>query len=215
MKTFFITHFSKDFKKFKDEYLNTPSEWFWRDGERILTDKELEYKKIIDRKKLYMNKSKNALLFLLIFWIGSLSFSQTGKVIGVKDGDTVVILDEKAKVQYTVRVADIDCPEKNQPFGKKAKWFTSSEIFGKEVKIQIKNPNKPTDKYDRIIGYVLYEGKNLSHELLKVGLAWHYKYYSNDQKMAKLEKIAINKKLGLWSEPNPINPHKWRKGKRN
>jgi len=153
-------------------------------------------------------------LYIILFLVSLSCFSQTGKVVGVKDGDTVVILDEK-NVQHTVRVADIDCPEKNQPFGKKAKWFTSDEIFAKEVTIQVKDPNNPRDKYGRIIGYVLYDCKNLSHELLNEGLAWHYKYYSDDAYMASLEKKAIKNKRGLWVEPNPINPYQWRKGQRN
>jgi len=36
----------------------------------------------------------------------------------------------------------------------------------------------------------LYENKNLSLELLKSGLAWHYKYYSKDKEMAFLENEA-------------------------
>ncbi|MBL0686083.1 thermonuclease family protein [Aquimarina mytili] len=153
-------------------------------------------------------------LFVFLLFVQLSVLSQEGKVIGVKDGDTVVILDDD-KNQYTVRVADIDCPEKNQPFGKKAKWFTSEQIFGKKVSIQVKDSNKPTDRWGRIIGYLIYEDKNLSHELLKAGLAWHYKYYSSDKVMASLESTAKKQKIGLWSDPNPINPYNWRKGERN
>ena len=132
-----------------------------------------------------------------------------GKVIKIKDGDTIVILDSNND-QYTIRVADIDCPEKAQPFGTKAKQFTSCEVFGKQVTIDKKN----LDKYGRIVGYVMYEGKNLSIELLKVGFAWHYKYYSKDQNMANIETNAKQNRAGLWIDNNPINPYDWRKGKR-
>ncbi|QKX07724.1 hypothetical protein HN014_22250 (plasmid) [Aquimarina sp. TRL1] len=154
---------------------------------------------------------KNSILtFVFILLIGFCGYSQTGKVIKVKDGDTVVILD-KDNVQHTIRVADIDCPEKNQPYGKKAKWFTSDQIYLKTVVVKAKKK----DKYGRTIGFILYENKNLSLELLKAGLAWHYKYYSNDKEMARLENIAKNNNKGLWAESNPINPYNWRKGQRN
>ena len=146
-------------------------------------------------------------IFFFIFLISFLDiFSQTGKVINIKDGDTVVILDENFN-KYTVRIADIDCPEKKQPFGTKAKQFTSKEILGKTVEIKIKN----FDKYGRTVGYILYENKNLSLELLKNGLAWHYKYYSKDKAMSLLENEAKKNKIGLWIQKNPINPYKWRK----
>ena len=151
---------------------------------------------------------KKILFFLLLISFIDV-FSQMGKVINIKDGDTVVILGENFK-KYTVRVADIDCPEKKQPFGKKAKQFTSKEILGKTVEVKIKN----FDKYGRTVGYILYENKNLSLELLKNGLAWHYKYYSKDKEMAFLENEAKKNKLGLWSHKKPINPYYWRKGVR-
>lgn len=155
-------------------------------------------------------------IYLLLFLFPCLIFSQTGKVVAVKDGDTVVVLDEH-NVQHTVRVADIDCPEKNQPYGKKAKCFTSDQIFGKIVSIKIKNSKRPKDRYGRIIGSIIYNKnkKNLSEELLKNGLAWHYKHYSKSIILSQLESKAKKGKLGLWSEVNPINPYNWRKGQRN
>lgn len=146
----------------------------------------------------------------LIFYLVSLTlFSQSGKVIKVKDGDTIVILDS-INVQHTIRVADIDCPERGQPFSKKARTFVSDELFGKEVVVE----KKSTDRYDRTIGFVHYEGKNLSLELLKSGFAWHYSYYSDNKEMAELELEARKEKVGLWIDEHPINPYDWRKGKR-
>jgi micrococcal nuclease len=150
------------------------------------------------------------IFFSILFFSIALVYSQTGKVIKVKDGDTVVILDS-LNVQHTIRVADIDCPERGQPFSSKAKEFVSNEIFGKQVTIKKKN----TDRYGRIVGFVLYESKNLSLELLKNGLAWHYSYYSDSKEMAQLEVVARDNKIGLWIDPNPINPYNWRKGERN
>lgn len=77
-------------------------------------------------------KLKIPILFLLIN--SSFLYSQIqAKVIGIKDGDTVVVLD-KSNTQITIRLAEVDCPESGQPYGKNAKQFTSSQVFGKEIK---------------------------------------------------------------------------------
>ncbi len=146
-------------------------------------------------------------IFLIVFLVGFInSFAQLkGKVIKVKDGDTIVILDDNY-TQYTIRVADIDCPEKRQPFGKKAKQFVSNEIFGKIVKIKVKGK----DRYGRTIGYVIYGKKDLSEELLKNGLAWNYRRYSDKEHYQELEDIARKNKVGLFIDPNPIYPPDYR-----
>lgn len=148
---------------------------------------------------------KKLLIILLItpwFVLGQL----TGKVVKVKDGDTVVILDD-SNTQFTIRVADIDCPERGQPYSKVAKDFVIKEIAGKKVKILEKNK----DRYGRIVGFVLYNDKDLSQELLRRGYAWHYKYFSDNTTLALLEKEAKLNKVGLWIDPSPINPYNWRK----
>lgn len=148
--------------------------------------------------------------FLIFFFIPFFSFSQIkGKVIKVKDGDTIVILDD-TKTQHTIRVADIDCPEYKQPFSKKGKHFVSDEIYLKQVEIE----KKTIDRYGRVVGYVLYDNKNLSEELLKQGLAWHYVKYSTSLNFQELEDKAKKLKKGLWSDPYPIAPWEWRRNKR-
>jgi endonuclease YncB( thermonuclease family) len=134
-----------------------------------------------------------------------------GKVVGVRDGDTIVILfDGKPLV---IRLAHIDCPElkKKQPFGAAAKKFTSDFCFGKMVRVE--NDEK-FDRNQRLIAVVYNEnGINLNRQLVKAGLAWHYRKYSSDQVYAQLEITARNNRTGLWSENNPVPPWDWRKPK--
>jgi micrococcal nuclease len=50
--------------------------------------------------------------------------------------------------------------------------------------------------------------------VLSIGMilfAWHYKQYSRDPELAKLEFQARSAKIGLWSEPNPVAPWEWRR----
>lgn len=147
-----------------------------------------------------------ATLFLFLFTQFALAQTTTAKVIGVKDGDTVVLLIE-GKPQ-TVRLAHIDTPEKNQPFGYKAKQFVSGFCFGKEVEAVI--AGKP-DRNGRWIAEIFYRNQNLNKELLRKGLAWHFKRYSRNSNYAQLETDARKKKIGLWQDKNPVEPWNWRK----
>jgi endonuclease YncB( thermonuclease family) len=135
--------------------------------------------------------------------------SFTAKVVGVKDGDTIEIL--YFGKNETIRLADIDCPEKKQPFGSKAKQFTSAFCFGKEVLIKTEGRR---DRYKRMLATVFVEDKNINEELVKAGLAWYYRY-SKKVVYDKLEKDARKKKVGLWSDQNPVEPWMFRKNKKH
>jgi len=134
------------------------------------------------------------------------SYSVTGKVVAVKDGDTIEILNNDQT--YRLRLDGVDCPEKNQAFGQKAKEFTSSLCFGKTVRAEISE----NDRYGRYISRVyLTDKKSLNEELLKAGMAWHYKEYNRETKLADMELSAKSRKLGLWADKNPVPPWNFRK----
>lgn len=155
-------------------------------------------------------KSKLLLLVFLFSPILLSAHTLKGKIIRVSDGDTVVVLDSN-NTQHRVRLDGIDCPEKGQPFGTKATNFVK-ELTSQSEYVVVEWEKK--DRYGRILG-VLYVGDiNVNEKLLENGLAWHYKHFNKDQKLADLEQQAKDKKLNIWSEKNPIEPYQWRKGKR-
>lgn len=132
----------------------------------------------------------------------------TGKVVGISDGDTITVLTED-KTQHKVRLAHIDCPEKGQPFGNRAKQFTSDFCFGQIVRVE---HGGKKDRNGRYIGVVYNSrGDNLNKQLVSAGLAWHFVRYSNDQSYSALEAQARKAKRGLWAESNAIAPWVWRK----
>ena len=136
----------------------------------------------------------------------------SGQVIAIKDGDTIEILYDGKPM--TIRLAHIDCPEikKGQPFGKAAKQYTSDLCFGQTVTVI--NERK-FDRYKRLIAVVINEkGENINKELVKAGLAWHFKKYSKDDSYADLETVARQNKVGLWADDNPTPPWNWRKPKK-
>jgi endonuclease YncB( thermonuclease family) len=156
-----------------------------------------------------MSWTKSLSTLLLILFIPSVSLAWTGKVVGVSDGDTITVLRPE-KSQVKIRLHGIDCPERGQAFGKKAKQFTSNMVFGKTVTV------KPTDKdrYGRIVAWIYMDGKSLNEALVMAGLAWHYKKYSSDQNLSDAESKARNKRVGLWSDPHSIPPWEYRRLKR-
>lgn len=132
------------------------------------------------------------------------------KVIGVKDGDTVEVLYNKKPV--IIRLEHIDCPEKKQPFGKKAKLFVSDLIFGKNVKIISKGKK---DRWKRVIAVMeTLDGRNVNKELVKNGLAMHFKKYSKDISYDKIEVQAKKQKIGMWQQENVIEPWNYRKSRK-
>ncbi len=100
-----------------------------------------------------------------------------GKVIAVKDGDSLVVLRDKEQVE--IRLLDIDCPELAQAFGRQAKKQTSDLCFGKTVIVKANGK----DRYDRTLAHVILpDGKELNRELVQAGLAWWYRKYSDDKR---------------------------------
>jgi len=124
------------------------------------------------------------------------------------DGDTIKILT-KDKTKYTIRLANIDAPEKNQSFGDKSKENLENYIANKTVQVKYKH----YDIYKRVLGTVYYRSKNINLAQVRDGFAWVYKKPKN--KRYKKEEIkAREDKKGLWIEDNPINPTKFRKLKK-
>ena len=153
---------------------------------------------------------KNILISIFTFLSVTVSISQTiftGKVVGIKDGDTIVVIDS-LNTQTTLRLAEVDCPEKNQPFGTKAKQFTSDQVYLKTIKYVVTD----IDRYGRSIAMIYYENnKYLSAEIIRAGMGWHYKKYSKSIELAEIEIEAQKEKRGLWFDKNPISPSDWRK----
>jgi endonuclease YncB( thermonuclease family) len=71
-------------------------------------------------------------LFLRIILANSaFAADLSGSVVSVLDGDTIEVLHNTRAER--VRLNGIDCPEKGQAYGKKAKQAASALVFGKEV----------------------------------------------------------------------------------
>jgi len=132
----------------------------------------------------------------------------SGKVVGITDGDTVKILTSSNR-QIKVRLADIDTPEKRQPYGKKAKKILSDKIYGKQVQVE----EVTTDRYKRMVGRIYLGSRNINAEMVADGAAWVYRKYSKDPELLKLERQARKQGRGLWRLPasQRVPPWEWRR----
>ena len=156
------------------------------------------------------NKCLSSLLYLFILIEVSVADTLSGKVISIADGDTVTIINDYQKTK--IRLAEIDTPEKHQPYGKKSKKALSDFIFNKEVEVEVVT----IDRYGRTVGKIFLDNLNINREMVKAGHAWVYVKYAKDKTLFALEKNAKENQLGLWVLPEGerIPPWQWRKNKR-
>ena len=163
-------------------------------------------------------------LIVLFALVSPYSFAESfmAKVVGVSDGDTVNVLTDKpcnsgkncksGKIQYRVRLAEIDTPEKKQPYGSRSKQALSDLVFGRQVKVDTID----TDRYGRLVAQLYIDGKWVNAELVKSGSAWVYRQYVKSPLLFEFEKDARINKRGLWSLPEAdrIPPWEWRRNKK-
>jgi len=103
----------------------------------------------------------------------------------VIDGDTIVISGTK------IRVAGIDAPELDHPWGKKSKFALIDMCKGKVVTAIVKEEVS----YDRIVAKCyLPDGTDVAAELVKQGLALDWPKFSGGE-YKHLEPHGIRKKL--------------------
>jgi endonuclease YncB( thermonuclease family) len=139
------------------------------------------------------------------------------KVMRVYDGDTL-----KAKgydIEFKVNLIGIDAPEisikkheSGQPYGRQAKRFLASMVLDKKVIIK----GYGTDRYNRVLGVVYIDGKNVNLEIIKAGLAEFDRSYTPklfDLMPYQLAATAAKKaEAGMWSLGDRyLSPRDWRK----
>ena len=135
-----------------------------------------------------------------------------GRVVGVQDGDTIVVVDS-SNANHRIRLQGIDAPEKGQAFGSRSGENLSQLVFSKVVTIEWSKH----DRYGRIVGKVMFGSQDICLEQIRAGMAWHYKYYQEEQTpedrqlYADAEIAARAVKSGLWIDPDPTPPWDFRR----
>jgi micrococcal nuclease len=121
-------------------------------------------------------------IMVLFLVVSGLADTFSGRVVAVTDGDTIKVMHQGRAER--VRLQGIDCPEKQQAFGKRAKQFTADMVMGKEVTVIAEK----ADRYGRTLGYViLANNRNLNRELVQAA------------------------KRCLWQDQQPVPPWEFRR----
>lgn len=130
------------------------------------------------------------------------------RVVAVLDGDTLQCLAGLRRT--TVRLGQIDAPEKAQPFGLRAKYALAARVFGREVRLQ----RQETDKYGRLVARVWLGELDINRQQVSDGWAWVYRQYAHEAAYYAAERSARAERAGLWADARPVAPWDWRRGER-
>ena len=167
---------------------------------------------IVEQRRSRKNDNQaSAFATCLLLWLCAPALADSGRVVGVHDGDTITVLSDRQ--QTKIRLHGIDSPESKQPFGSKAKAFTSSLAFGKPVEFDVVGK----DRYGRTVAIIILpDGRNLNHEIVRAGFAWWFRRYAaHDLILQRLEAEARAVGRGLWAEKDAVPPWEWRRDRRH
>jgi len=130
-------------------------------------------------------------------------------VIAISDGDTLTVLHGEQQVK--IRLAEIDAPERKQPFGTRSRQALADLCF--KVKATVRPLQK--DRYGRTVARVECKGQDAGVAQVAEGMAWVYRAYAPAGSMLyAVEMDAKLGKKGLWADPAPVAPWEWRRNKR-
>lgn len=136
-------------------------------------------------------------------------------VVAIADGDTLTArcsTEDAARPyqQVKVRLAEIDAPERKQPFGSASRQHLAALCFKTEATIR----QTATDRYGRTVARVECRGRDANLEMVKAGMAWAYTKYQTDSAFASAERAARDARIGLWADLGgaaaPVAPWEWR-----
>lgn len=131
----------------------------------------------------------------------------SGRVVGVTDGDTLTLL-VNSREQIKIRLAEIDAPEHDQPFGQRSKQSLSELTYSRLVTVEVRD----RDRYGRTVGVVWSGDRNIDAEQIRRGMAWVYRQFAKTGDLYRLEAEAKQARRGLWADAAPVPPWEWRHG---
>lgn len=152
--------------------------------------------------KLLNSKKKFSLFFLLLHFACSL---HAHEVIGISDGDTMTVLVDRKPVK--IRLANIDAPQKKQPYGERSKQSLSGMCWGTDATFIPES----TDVYGRTVAVVKCNGIEVNRAQVQSGMAWVYPKYNKDKSLPDIEKSAKARAVGLWADQDAVPPWEFRK----
>jgi micrococcal nuclease len=157
------------------------------------------------------------LLVTSLLLISTRSSAAQCRVTYVFDGDT--LLCRLSDISIKIRLVGIDAPETSnnktgtgQRFGQQAKKYLAKKVLNRPVVIK----GYGLDTYNRILGELFINNKNVNLEMIQMGLAEVYKGELPEgfdpHLFIAAEKEAKEKLKGVWSLGDRyVSPSKWRR----
>jgi endonuclease YncB( thermonuclease family) len=131
----------------------------------------------------------------------------SAEVIGILGGDIIDVSQDHRTER--VRLHGIDCPEKNQAFGRRAGQATSALIFGKEITMKTHGKD---EHGHTVADVILPDGTNVNQQLVREGWCWWYPEDApKDLALKQSEQEAKRERKGLWADPDPVPPWLYRR----
>nr|MBO2489683.1 YHYH domain-containing protein [Gammaproteobacteria bacterium] len=133
-----------------------------------------------------------------------------GTLVWVSDGDTLRIRVHEQEME--IRLADIDAPERGQPYSWEAKLALIDLVRGGRLVIVPRD----VDRYGRVVAHVWSDGVEINREMVQRGAAWFYPEFAESDTLYLEEQQARASGVGLWSLPaeQRLEPWLWRRAAR-
>jgi endonuclease YncB( thermonuclease family) len=150
--------------------------------------------------------------FLLLFGVlagAAAPVTITGTVRRVLDGDSLILQADGVDVE--VRLAEIDAPEKGQPYADRSRKALQGMLVDRRARLVVLD----IDRYGRTVArvYRLPDEVWINAEMVRRGHAWAYRRFVRDKRLYDIEREARERQRGLWALPESqrIPPWQWRR----
>ena len=136
------------------------------------------------------------------------ALERNGWVSWVLDGDTVMVVLDGQSEAVRLRVDGIDAPERCQSGGEAAREALIGLVFRKAVQVE----GETSDVYGRLVARLRVEGLDPGAEMVRMGMAWAWRYQSGRGPYARLQREAQKARRGLFETgQDPMAPALFRR----
>ena len=124
-------------------------------------------------------------------------------VVHIASGDTLTLQRDGLRTRY--RLAVVDAPELDQPYGRTAKKKLGTLLFNRRVLVEI------VDRKSKLV-HLEIDGTRVAEWLVQQGLAWVTPEYAHSPHLSLLQYQSRITGRGLWRATGSIPPWRWRAG---
>lgn len=128
-------------------------------------------------------------------------------VTHITDGDTLWVQIAPGRKARQLRLQGIDAPELCQPGGAQAREALHRQLQGQHVRVRTRG----RDSYGRTVAQVHLRDEDIGAWMVRQGHAWSPTHGRQAGAYAMQERAARAEHLGLWRQPQPMQPRVFRR----